>query len=125
MNKINIEIADKWMLDSLDEWQWSGNMKRYKNYLAVVQRGEDGRDHMQWCSCSDNSDEFFSLREAKEGDILMAGCKDTRKGRSISKAYYGVVAMTTDEAVLVRETTYLKAKKALAEAQQAERGGEE
>lgn len=120
-----IEMADRWMLDSLDEWQWDKNPSRYANYLGVVTCDSEGKEHVQWwCERGKKVAGYFSLHGVKVGDILMAGCSDMRRGYSVKKEYYGVVALSADEVELVGATSYRVAKRYLAE-ELAERGGEE
>lgn len=100
-------VEQGWLTQGLDEWDWS-NAKRNKNYFAIVTRDEQGDYKYTWQRESDNSDEFFSLKGVKVGDVLMAGCKDTRKGRTLAKAFYYVVYMSETKIRIVRQTTYLQ-----------------
>mgnify|MGYP003330691431 CR=1 FL=1 len=104
----------------LDEWR-SDKPHRYANYLGIVTRDEEGKEHVRWC---ERKKGLFSLRGVKKGDILLAGCRDMNKGYSVRKEYYGVVDLTDEWVDLVGATSYRVAKKYLAKVW-AEEGGEE
>ena len=71
------------MTEGLDEWCYS-NPQRYHNYLAVVTRDTDGNGSFDWLEQSRESDEYFNVAVVKVGDVLLAGCKDRYKNRTVA-----------------------------------------
>lgn len=110
MNKFRIE--ENWLIESLPIWDWSNGYK-YSNWMAIVTRDEKGIEHRDYLMKSKNKDEFFNLSSVKEGDILMAGCYDSRKSRGVKSLYYAVFEKSDDTIVMGEYTTYRKAKKGL------------
>lgn len=108
------QIDENWLIESLPVWDWS-NRSRYSNWMAIVTRDENGIEQPKYLKKSKNSDEFFNLAPVKEGDILCAGCYDTRKSRGVKRSYYAVHEKSEDAIVLGEYTTYRKAKKGLLE----------
>lgn len=102
-----IEIAQNWVLESIEPWNWS-NTNRYKNYLAIVSRDDEGIFNYSWCKSSSENDEYFYVKDVKVGDILMAGYKDFRKPYG-KKLYYKVLEKTDEYLLLYCDTTYRKA----------------
>lgn len=47
-NIIEIECDKNWLLDYLEPWDYT-NIRRYKNYLAIVSRDESGEFVYHWC----------------------------------------------------------------------------
>ena len=112
MNRCKIE--ENWLIESLPVWDWS-NRNRYSNWMAIVTRDENGMENRDYLTKSKNSDEFFNLAPVREGDILSAGCYDTRKSRGVKRSYYAVLEKSDDTIALGEYTTYRKAKKGLLE----------
>ena len=102
------------MTKGLDEWCYS-NPKRYHNYLAVVTQDTDGNCSFDWLEQSRESDEYFNVAVVKIGDVLLAGCKDRYKNRTVGKYWYGVVAKNEDTLTMVYDTTFNKVKKTMKE----------
>lgn len=112
------KIEENWLIESLPVWDWS-NRNRYSNWMAIVTRGEDGIEHRDYLTKSKNSDEFFNFASVKDGDILTAGCYDTRKSRGV-RMYYAVLEKSDDTIVMGEYTTYRKAKKGLLEKEETD-----
>ena len=106
--KVEIECDKNWILEPISPWN-GGNPKRWKNYMGVVTRNEDGKFQYQWLKESRESDEWFNITDVKEGDILMVGVKDCyHPNRPSEKMYYMVMERTEDKMVLIGDTTYRK-----------------
>lgn len=110
MEKITIELYENWITECLDGWNYS-NPKRYHNYLAIVRKDDEGNYNYEWLNESKSDDEYFNVHNVNVGDVLMAGCKDTRKNRGWGKWFYRVIEKDDCHMTLLKDTTYLKVKK--------------
>lgn len=107
--------------------EWTGHCGGEIDLLRVVHANGRGPRKCKRKYCSDY---FYTWDERGDdisaGDILFAAHKtDYNYPWPSKKAWYGVVAETEEEFVLVRASSRERAARYLAEAQQAESGGEE
>lgn len=103
------EIFENWLIENIEPCDWS-NYSRYRNYLAITTKDENGEYEREFLKQSKNKDEYFNVAPVKVGDILWANCWDDRKRRG-RNWFYVVIEKTNDELQTLAFTTYLKAKK--------------
>lgn len=106
-----ISLFKGWMEDNISPCDFS-NDKKYHNYLAVVSLDDDGNETRKYCDISDESDLYFNVSNLNVGDIVVVGCFNKYKKRTVKK-YYIIIAKDTESITFSDEyTTYRKAYKA-------------
>lgn len=118
MDNISIEIDSNYTAENVcpNNW-WDINLKRYRNWAAIVTLDENGDENRKYLKGSHDSDTFFQVADVKKGDILAFGLFDTR-GHNTKRGYYIVIDINEDEMTLGSEdekdgyTTIRKALKA-------------
>jgi len=105
-----ISLFKGWMEDNISPCDWS-NDKKFHNYLAVVSLDDDGNETRTYSDISDESDLYFNVSKLKVGDIVVVGCFNKYKKRTVKK-YYNIIAKDTESITFSDDyTTYRKAYK--------------
>lgn len=112
MNTIN--LAEGWMTEYISPLDYKCNLKRYSNWMAVVDGFDDnGKQKRRYLTESNDSDTVFFVKgHVKEGDVVALGCYDNHRPYKSQSMYFKVFAISEEEMQLSEaQTTYLKAKK--------------
>lgn len=122
---IYIELFEGWLTANLEPCYW-GNMRRYENYMAIINGMDDeGKEIRTFLQMSKESDLYFHTKGVNVWDIIVASNWDTRHHRQ-TKRYYIVRDITDERITLQGEgdmgllTTYRKAKKTLDKIKQSD-----
>lgn len=110
-NKISLE--EGWMREYISPLDYECNLKRYSNWMAVVDGFDDnGKQKRRYLKESNDSDTVFFVKgHVKEGDVVAMGCHDNYKPYHSQSRYFKVFAINEEEMELSEaQTTYLKAK---------------
>ena len=109
MSTIKIKCDANWTLRHIDPFEF--NEKRYKNWMAVVTKNENGELNYNFLKVKwGGSGKFIDIKTLKVGDILCVGIRDNRKYRGAGKAFYKVIERKEDRLIMTWETTYRKAE---------------